>query len=395
MTGRVHHPFPPSRVAKVVCRHPETGDGCFINNKLKNMKKILYIAAFVAAAIASISVSAKEDRIPFHSNKVTDNVFVTVKGGVNSVLDNGTFTIGGPAVAVEAGKWLTPYTAVRFGWQGLTNRTADSANGWFSGDDAFSFNFVHADWMLDLTAAVFGYKAERIVNARPYIKAGAIFTGYGQRHDTELGAGAGLDLAFRIVKRVYLTADISNVWAREEAWRTAGKVVSFPSATAGVSVALGRDGFERHTDTERIVTVPADCDHEATINALKDEIARLKALKAKSDTVLVERVLDNEMAVYFTIDKWDISVREAWHLKDLVDAVPADATLTLTGHADKNTGSAKRNAFLAEKRVQAVEKAIRDLGFKGTVKSAHKGDRENPFKEPYQKNRTVTIKVTL
>ena len=361
------------------------------------MKHISIILAAVAALLLSATVSAKEDKTnkaPFHSNKVTDNIFVTVKGGVNSVLDNGSFAVGGPAVAVEGGKWLTPYTAVRFGWQGLTNKAADSANGWFSGKDAFAFNFVHADWMFSLVNA-FGYKADRVFDIRPYIKAGAILTAYGQRRDTELGAGAGLDLAVRLTQRLSLTADVSNIWAREEAWRSAGKAVSFPSATAGLSYALGRTGFERHADTVKEVVKTVACDHEAIIDALRKEIAALRDRQhdVVRDTVAV--ALATEMAVYFTIDKWDISVREAWHLKDLVDCIPADATLTITGHADKETGSAKRNAFLAEKRVEAVEKALRDLGFKGNIVADHKGDTANPFKSPFQKNRTVTIKVSL
>ena len=341
------------------------------------------------------AVEREAAKAPFHSNGILDNLFVGVGGGVNAVLDNGSFNIGGPAVRADIGKWLTPYTAVRLGWQGLSNRATDTANGWFAGQDPFGFHFVHIDWMWDATATVLGYNPRRIVNARPFVKAGVILTSYDGKADAEMGAGPGLNLSFRLTRRLAVEAEATYLLAREEAYRGAGRIVAFPSATAGVTCAIGKTDFDRHTTTVREVKVPADCNHEAVIKALKDEIAALRARKADTVTVSVNRTVGTEMAVYFTVDKWDLSVRENWHLKDLVDILPADASLTIVGHADKETGSASRNAFLAEQRVKTVEDALRSLGFRGTVKADHKGDRENPFGEPFQKNRCVTIKVTI
>ena len=357
-----------------------------------------FIAVIAVATIASLTLSAarKGDRQPFHSNGPLDNTFVTVGGGVNAVLDNGFFNIGGPAVRADAGKWLTPYTAVRLGWQGLTNKASDTSNGWFAGEDPFAFHYAHVDWMLDATAAVLGYNSKRVVNVRPLLRAGAIITSYDARTDVELGAGPGLNISFRITPRIAVEAEADITYAREEAWRNAGKIVAFPSATAGLTVALGKaTSFVRHEDTYKEVVRIEDCNHEALIAELRAEIERLRALKAKGDTVTVEKVLDTEMAVYFNSDKWDILPKEEWHLKDFVDILPEGASIAVTGHADKETGSASRNEFLSEHRAEAVLRALRSLGFTGTVTTDHKGDRENPFPAPFQKNRCVTIRVIL
>lgn len=344
------------------------------------------------AALLTVSAAAQA---PFHSNGILDNMFVSAGGGVNVVLDNGSFNIGGPAVRADIGKWLTPYTAVRIGWQGLSNRATYTANGWFAGENAFGFHYIHIDWMWDATATILGYKPRRIVNARPLVKAGVILTSYDGKGDAEMGAGPGLNLAFRITRRLAVEAEATYLLAREEAYRGAGTIVAFPSATAGVTYAFGKTDFDRHKDTVKEVRVPVDCNHEAVIKSLRDEIARLQARRMTADTVTVTRTVGTEMAVYFTIDKWDLSTREHWHLKDLVDILPTDASLTIVGHADKETGSASRNAFLAEQRVKTVQDALRSLGFKGDIKADHKGDRENPFDSPYTKNRCVTVKVTL
>ena len=348
----------------------------------------------IAALAALLTVSAAA-QAPFHSNGILDNTFVSVGGGVNAVLDNGSFNIGGPAVRADIGKWLTPYTAVRIGWQGLSNRATYTANGWFAGENAFGFHYIHIDWMWDATATILGYKPRRIVNARPLVKAGVILTSYDGKGDAEMGAGPGFNLAFRITRRLAVEAEATYLLAREEAYRGAGTIVAFPSATAGVTYAFGKTDFDRHKDTVKEVRVPVDCNHEAVIKSLRDEIARLQARRMTADTVTVTRTVGTEMAVYFTIDKWDLSTREHWHLKDLVDILPADASLTIVGHADKETGSASRNAFLAEQRVKTVQDALRSLGFKGDIKADHKGDRENPFDSPFTKNRCVTVKVTL
>ncbi len=354
------------------------------------MKRI--ILAAVAAVLCTVSAQAKDNgaRQPYHLNGFADNWFITGGAGVNTIADNGYighFSFGADA---SLGKWLTPHAGVRLGWHGLSNKALDTTCGWFAGDDAFAFNYLHADILWNVTGA------DKRLGVSPYWHAGLITTAHNGHTDRELGTGAGLLLSLRIFKRLSVQADIQANFSREEAWREAGKVILFPSATAGVMVDIGRSySFARHKDTVREVQVPSDCDHAALIEDLRDEIARLKARKAGTDTVEVTKVLTTEMVVYFNIDKWDLLPKEEWHLVDFLRILPEGASLRVTGHADKPTGTPKRNALLSSRRADTVENALRRLGFTGEVTKASYGDTRNPFGEPTQKNRCATIEVIL
>lgn len=351
-------------------------------------------ATIIALALITVNAAAAGDRVPFHTNGPADNWFIQAGGGANAVLDNGSFNFGGPAATLRAGKWLTPYTAFRLGWQGAENRATDTSNGWFAGDDAFAFHQFQLDWMWDATASLLGYNPGRVLSVRPFVRAGVIITGHEGRTVNELGAGGGIDLDFRITPRLSAGVSASATVAREEAWRDAGKVIAFPTVTAGVTVALGKTGFERHTATVTTVTVPVlrDCGHDALIRSLQNELDSLASVKAAADTVV--RTVPEGLVTYFTIDRWDLSQRELYHLEDFAASLPEDAVITLTGHADKETGSRSRNRRLSEERVRTVEAALRGFGFKGTVRTAPMGDTANPFEGRAPKNRCTVITVT-
>ncbi len=358
------------------------------NPNTHTLMKRLILAA--VAAVLCLSAQAKDTDHPWHLNGWADNWFATAGAGVNTISDNGYIGLWSLGTDASLGKWLTPHAGVRLGWHGLSNKALDTTCGWFAGDASFPFNYVHADILWNVTGA------DRRLGVSPYWHAGMITTSHAGHTDRELGTGVGLLLTFRIAGRLSVQADVQANWSREEAWREAGSIILFPSATAGLAVDIGRSySFSRHKDTYKEVVRTVDCDHEADIKALKDEIARLKALKARTDTVTVTNVLDTKMTVYFNLDKWNLLDKEEWHLKEFVDILPENASLTIIGHADKETGTPERNAFLAEKRARTVLDALRGLGFRGAVEAAFMGDTANPFEEPFRRNRCVTIKVTL
>ena len=67
--------------------------------------------------------------------------------------------------------------------------------------------------------------------------------------------------------------------------------------------------------------------------------------------------------------------------------------MTVTGHADAETGSESRNMELSEERAENVAAAIKAAGIASDrVFIAYKGDRENPFDTP-EKNRVAICVV--
>ena len=361
------------------------------------MKKIftIFLAAVSFAALAAATPKNEPD-VPVSMNRFIDNWFVGAGAGVNTILDNGNLGLAGLGVDVNVGKWFTPSVGFRLGWHGLNNKAKDTSNGWFAADNRFGYHFVHLDFMWDIMNT-FRYNEKRLVSIVPMLHGGCIVTTYNGKTYSEFGYGAALQVGFRISKRLRANVEVAAILAREEAWRKAGTIICFPSATAGLQVNLGKTGFERRTQTITVtqtVTVPADCNHEALIKDLEKEIQRLNALKDKAAVVAKPQKIEG-WVTYFQLDKSTLLERENFHLMDLVKILPDGATLTIVGHADKETGSRRRNAVLSEDRVNTVAKALTDLGFKGTIVKDAKGDTANPFDKPFPKNRCVTITVTL
>ena len=63
--------------------------------------------------------------------------------------------------------------------------------------------------------------------------------------------------------------------------------------------------------------------------------------------------------------------------------------VTIIGYADKNTGSAKRNMFISQKRAETIASKLIDAGIAGDrVKTEFKGCSEAPYESP-AKNRVA------
>ncbi|MCQ2147596.1 MAG: OmpA family protein, partial [Bacteroidales bacterium] len=88
-----------------------------------------------------------------------------------------------------------------------------------------------------------------------------------------------------------------------------------------------------------------------------------------------------------------LSQRELAHLEYYASSLSSDAKVTVTGSADKQTGSAKVNQALSEKRANYVAKILVDkYGLdKDNITIVADGDTNNVFDTP-AKNRVVTIK---
>lgn len=356
------------------------------------MKKIISVAAAILVSF-SMFAQQNEEKVPVAVNRFIDNWFISAGAGVNTIMDNGFVGKTGIGADVAIGKWLVPGAGFRFGWHGLTNKAMDTTNGWFAGEESFGYHFVHVDLMWDILNS-FRYNEKRVLSIVPMLEAGAIVTTFEGHTYSEFGFGGALQVGLNVTKRLRINVEASAIFAREEAWRKAGSVICFPSATAGVQVAIGKTGFKpRVHETVRTETVyeTLECNHDKQIAALKAEIDSLKALAAVKPEV---KTIDG-WVTYFVIDKSNLLERERFHLIDLVSILPDDAVLTITGHADKETGSRRRNEKLSKERVETVYAALRQLGFHGEIRTDYKGDTANPFAEPFPKNRCVTISVTL
>ena len=356
----------------------------------ENIKRSL-MTSVIVLFIACLAIPA----VAQNKGHFTDNMFVELGGGINTIIDNGYRGEISPAIELAAGKWVAPGVAIRLGYHGLKNQTKDSSAGWFAGEDAFGFNYGHLDWVFDPVQA-FNYKADRRVSVAPYATAGVIVTSYNGNKNAEFSAGAGITARVRIAGRLSATADARVLLAREEAFRQAGEVIAFPSVTAGISYAVGHQGFRRKEATNELVFVP--CEHEDSLNALRKELDLLRNRKPEivHDTVAVKKFLAVGNVVYFDLDKDFVSSREEAHIEYLLNLLDCvDCTWSIVGHADKETGNPAHNLDLSHRRVENVKKVMMSLGIaENDIVTDYKGDTAN-FANTMQKNRCVTLTVTI
>lgn len=346
--------------------------------------KIVMSALAVMAGVLVVSPAAdaqengnrdengKVVRGAYETNKFGDNWFIGAGAGVNSWIGQGASPKAGVAVDAFVGKWITPTVGVRMGWKGLKDG-ASAKDGYTIADEKFNYNSAHVDLLWNLSNLFSGYKETRTWNISVYPS----FAYMDAAKNNEFGAGVGMLNNFRLGNRVGLYLDLSALATKADfagvSPRPEKRMGVLPSATFGLTVNLGKTGFKRHSSVvPAIVPVPFT---EAQYNDLKDKVnalekenkdlkAQIEDLKnAKPDTVTVSKAGDlvSPATLYYEIGSTKLSEREEAHLefyvKNILEQAP-DKVFVLTGSADKGTGTAARNQYLSEQRVNNVKKVL-------------------------------------
>lgn len=316
--------------------------------------------------------NGKVVRGAYETNKFGDNWFIGAGAGVNSWIGQGASPKAGVAVDAFVGKWITPTVGVRAGWRGLKDG-ASAKDGYTIADEKFNYNSAHVDLLWNLSNLFSGYKETRTWNISVYPS----FAYMDAAKNNEFGAGAGMLNNFRLGNRVGLYLDLSALATKADfagiSPRPEKRMGVLPSATFGLTVNLGKTGFKRHSSVvPAIVPVPFT---EAQYNDLKDKVnalekenkdlkAQIEELKnAKPDTVTVSKAGDlvSPATLYYEIGSTKLSEREEAHLefyvKNILEQAP-DKVFVLTGSADMGTGTAARNQYLSEQRVNNVKKVL-------------------------------------
>ena len=350
------------------------------------------VAVAVMICAAGLSLYAQENnnrdengkvvRGPYETNRLFDNVWIGVAGGIN-LFENSFTDAGGinPALDINIGKWVTPSVGLRIGYQGLTASSWTSAQyPYFKtmGDDgryknAFNTAYIHGDVLWNISNAFSGYKETRTWNFVPFLTAGLARSFKNGFSNNEFAAGVGLLNNIRVSNRVDLTLEVRQLIVKQGYDSSpVGGVAGMTSATFGVSFKLGRTGFKRsHTDeyAGRIATLQtlndalenekADVENDkaelaAENAALREAVETLQSKPAKVEKVMLDVTPG---AVFFEIGQTELSPQELFHLdfylKNVI-AQDADKVFTLTGYADRQTGSKKRNQELSKLRVEYV-----------------------------------------
>ena len=350
------------------------------------MKRILIIIAAVLAG----AFQASADGVPSkeaYGYRFGDNWFIQAGGGVNTVFNASRFGRVFPAAEFRFGKWFTPSAGIRIGGQGIKNGPNGTETGWFSGNDPFGFYHADLDFMWNVLNT-FHYNEHRFWDLVPYVRGSYAASVTEDGAGWEPMGGFGLHNGIRLGKRVDLYLEASALLGREKAWRERGSVLAMPSLTAGVVVRLGRVGFRKAVAGETVYV-----DREV----VKRDTVTVREIRVEKETVvdsvLVQKLKETPLILYFEIDVTTLTQRELDHLEYYANLVlTPDSKILLTGSADKETGNSEHNQWLSEQRNAYVKDIlIRQYHLKPeNIDEIANGDRKNEFRTPEQ-NRCVTI----
>ena len=200
---------------------------------------------------------------------------------------------------------------------------------------------------------------------------------------TRFVARVGANVDFRVSDRVKLGVELSaNTLSDKYNSKKAGNPDWYFNALVGVKVALG----ETHTTK----VIPAPKPVEKIIERIIEKPAPAPAPKV--ETKVVEENFRRD--IFFPIGNTNIAKSQRTKIAEIVEYMKEnpDAKITLTGYADKGTGSAAFNDKIAARRAQTV---YNTLAAKGVAKSRmikqSKGCRVQPFEENDMNRVTICI----
>ena len=200
---------------------------------------------------------------------------------------------------------------------------------------------------------------------------------------TRFVARVGANVDFRVSDRVKLGVELSaNTLSDKYNSKKAGNPDWYFNALVGVKVALG----ETHTTK----VIPAPKPVEKIIERIIEKPAPAPAPKVESKVVEENFRRD----IFFPIGNSNIAKSQLTKIAEIVEYMKEnpDAKITLTGYADKGTGSVRFNDKIAARRALTV---YNTLAAKGVAKSRmikqSKGCRVQPFEENDMNRVTICI----
>ena len=373
------------------------------------MKRIF---AIVVSLLAVTALSAQEKERSY--DEFNGHWFIGVQGGIGQTLGETSFgSLISPAAAVSFGYQFTPVWGLRAGISGWQAKGAavDATTS------VYKFNYLQGsvDVMVDL-CGIAGYRVSRAVN--PYLFAGIGVNGAfnnGEAQDLSprlpednllwdgskvLPAGRfGVGMGVRITDAVHFNIEVNGNFMGDSFNSKRGSAVDWQlGALAGFTFKIGLK-----KDKEPVEEEPVLCYEDTVVAA---PVAEPEDTAAATTTVAVVPALDSaayavadfeavEENIFFLIGKSEIRSSEEAKVEEIINVMSANpqTRVTVTGYADKETGSDERNMQLSKERAENVAAALIDAGIDPErITVLYKGSSEAPF-DSQEENRVAICVV--
>ncbi len=280
-------------------------------------------------------------------------------------------------------------------------------------------DYLHAraDVMFNLSNMIFGYNPERFYSFIPYASVGFAHSldraPISEKYSHEVNGGIGLLNRFRLSSAFDLNLDVRATYVGDHfdqedisanhgglATNTAGRYgEGILSATIGLSYNFPKRGWERSTITTIRVNENVLADLRERVGQLQEtnDDLRRQLQAALNREVTKENVAAQPLLVTFPIDRWTLSNKDRVNLGFLAEVIKANPNMvySVTGFADRGTGSVKRNVFLARKRAEVIyDCLVKEFGVsESQLRKDSKGGVENMYYDDPRCSRAVLLKL--
>ena len=261
---------------------------------------------------------------------------------------------------------------------------------------------VHVDGLLNLSNWIGGYRTDRFYEAVPFAGFGMIH-GCSSLDNTKFMFVAGLINKMRLSNAFDFNIEIKgNLVPQGFDGETGGsKGEGILGVTAGFTYRFNQRNFRREKPTEIISTGVSPEMLSAAEAKLAEQIRRADRLQdelnqaRKAQPQTVKEVKAAPLAIFFSINKADISKKEMINLKYYAEVIKSNPNQVykVTGYADKATGTPAYNQKLSEKRAQNVADAlVKKFGVKASqLQVVGKGGVDNLYEGGVQLSRVVIV----
>ncbi len=359
-------------------------------------KSILSLLA-VAIAGGTFTTSAQDAVVTEESISVTDfstdcdqkyyntwrdGWFIQAGAGVGMPVMEG-FKYGkkhiGATYNLGFGRWFSPYFGFRV--SGYYGNFAEDVE---QGSLHFRSASLNGDVLWDMTNSIGGVDLDRPVSVVSFLGIGGAYTHQfsgatdainvrdreGRKTTSwTLPVSAGLQVRFRLCRYVDFFLEGRASFAGDNYNNIAEEFpidITF-QGTGGFTFNIGGKSFETYSPCADQAYMAA---LNSQINTLRDELAATSAALAVAEsqlpcpepqTIVVPAPVETQAApllttVRFTINSAKVSSTEMVNVYNIAEYMKQNpnSKITITGYADKDTGSSSYNQTLSERRAQAV-----------------------------------------
>ena len=369
------------------------------------MKRTIITIAASLLALMPYGSFAQESNAGSRSDDFHGHWFIQAQGGIGATVGETKFgDLISPMATVSFGYQFTPVWSLRAGiggWQGKGALVGPT--------QVYKYNFLqgNVDVMVDLCSIFSGYRVSRAVS--PYLFAGVGINGSFNNDEAQslrasfpsdnllwdgskvfpagrFGVGTGI----RISDAVQFNLELNGNFLSDRFNSKRGSAVDWQlGAQAGFTFRIGMKKHRRSSAATEPAYTPAPAPAPEPKEEPKPEPKPEPEVKpAPKPAPQAREYREN---VYFVIGKYEIRDTESGKIGSVAQKVKSTpgATVVLTGYADAQTGSAKRNMYLSQKRAEAVAAALEEAGVEvSRIKVDYKGDTVAPYGSP-EENRVV------